>query len=285
VSQPNERADKLGPLPRPQDPLDVRHREPPRAGTEPGPAGRQTGRRSTPRSPAKCGCPRPFSAAQLEGAEGDRAPVRLRAADGRLRQPRFGMPEAVAWEENLLDQVTLTAESGVIGGLPQRGLDFGAAMNPSAIIPPERSVRLLRRWRARQGLPRHGRGRRKRQRQRQPVRQSLRRSRWLHQHHAGRAAARVRRAGSPPARSRWLSARGVQVFRAAAGAPASKFVDSVEQITFNGRWPQRQVSRSSSSPSGASSDFSRMASSRSRSRPRSTLSERSRPDGVRAPDP
>src|SRR3954469_12828312 len=49
----------------------------------------------------------------------------------------IGMPEAaaaVAKEENLLQQVPLTAEPGIIGGLPQGGLDFGAAINPSAII-------------------------------------------------------------------------------------------------------------------------------------------------------
>jgi propionate CoA-transferase len=49
----------------------------------------------------------------------------------------IGMPEAlsaVAAEERVLKLVTLTAEPGVIGGIPQGGLNFGAVLNPAAII-------------------------------------------------------------------------------------------------------------------------------------------------------
>jgi len=49
----------------------------------------------------------------------------------------IGMPEgiaAVANEEKVLNFITLTAEPGVIGGLPQSGLDFGCSVNMDALL-------------------------------------------------------------------------------------------------------------------------------------------------------
>jgi propionate CoA-transferase len=49
----------------------------------------------------------------------------------------IGMPEgiaAVAAEEKVVDLFTLTAEPGVIGGVPAGGLNFGAATNTQAVL-------------------------------------------------------------------------------------------------------------------------------------------------------
>src|SRR5206468_3916362 len=58
----------------------------------------------------------------------------------------IGMPEgvaSVAAEEKLFDFVTLTAEPGIIGGIPQGGLDFGASINAESIIAEGKSTKFI----------------------------------------------------------------------------------------------------------------------------------------------
>ncbi|MBR0600092.1 acyl CoA:acetate/3-ketoacid CoA transferase [Sinanaerobacter chloroacetimidivorans] len=93
-------------------------------------------------NPAICGMTR-----EPVGGEVEISPLSAKKIIGRraameLRKDTvvnlgIGTPEYVAQvtnEEGIADYMTLTVESGVIGGVPQSGAKFGSSLNPDAII-------------------------------------------------------------------------------------------------------------------------------------------------------
>lgn len=64
-----------------------------------------------------------------------RAAIELR--QGQLANLGVGMANGISYvalEEGVLDELTLTVEQGIFGGLPGIGLDSGTAVNPAAIV-------------------------------------------------------------------------------------------------------------------------------------------------------
>lgn len=84
--------------------------------------------------------PMPLSARKICGRRAYRE-----IEEGSIVNLGIGMPDAVgavAGEEGTQDKMTLSTESGVLGGVPISGLGFGAAINPDAMYKMADILRL-----------------------------------------------------------------------------------------------------------------------------------------------